>query len=109
MPVLNGDEQHLSRLQHTFKIRSRGKLREPLCVWILHLYLHGRSQKLEMLLTFAGSTCTTSMDCQSHLTGIVKELGLMRVQLVSVLWGIKTDIFASHHLIYVQGKPHVVK
>lgn len=49
------------------------------------------------------------MDCQSHLTGIVKELGLMRVQLVSVLWGIKTDIFASHHLIYAQGKPHVVK
>lgn len=32
----------------------------------------------------------------------------MRVQLVGVLWGVKTDVFASHHLMYVWGKSHVV-
>lgn len=45
------------------------------------------------------------MDCQSHLTGIVKELGLMRVQLVRVLWGVKTNIFGSHHLMNVGRNP----
>lgn len=48
------------------------------------------------------------MDCQSHLTGVVKELGLMRVQLVGVLRGVQSNIFASHHLMYVRRGSHAV-
>lgn len=88
MPVSHRNEQHISRTQHAFQIRSLGKLRELLCVWILHLNLHGKRLKLDIQHIFASSTCTTSMNCQTHLTGIVKQLWLMRVQLVCVLWRI---------------------
>lgn len=45
-----------------------------------------------------------SADCRSHLTGVVKELGLMRVQLVRVLRGVQPNIFASHYL--TEGIPN---
>lgn len=41
-----------------------------------------------------------AMDCQSYLTGIVKQRWLMRVELVRVLRGIKADVFTSHNLMY---------
>lgn len=102
MPVLDGDEQHVSRLQDTFHIRSRGKLREAFSVWILHLHLHGKVQnwKLIYFLSFC-------VNCQSHLTGIVEQLWLMRVKLVCVLGGIQPNVFASHHLC-TKAESHVV-
>lgn len=45
-----------------------------------------------------------SLDFGSHLTGVVEELGLVRVQLIGVLWGVQTDVFASHHLMYARGR-----
>lgn len=46
VPVSHRDEQHFPGLQHALQIRSLGKLREAFRVRILHVHLHGRSQKI---------------------------------------------------------------
>ena len=48
-----------------------------------------------------------SLDCRSHLTGIVEKLRLMRIEFVGVLRGIQADVFASNHLICMQRESHV--
>lgn len=97
MPVSDGDEEHVSRPQHTLQIRSFGEVRVPLSVRILHFHLQQESGKGKNKTSTLHDNVTA--DGQSHLTGVVKELRLMRVELVGVLWGVQADIFASNHLM----------
>lgn len=64
------------------------------------------SENWKCCIIFASSTCSISVDCQSHLTGVVKQLWLMRVQLVCVLWGIQANVFAPDNLMYIQKRSH---
>lgn len=98
MPVLDWDEQDLSRRQDAGQERGLGKLRELLQIRMLHVHLkraqESPAQPPEREWVGGGR----GRSCDAHLAGVVEKVCVMRIQSLRLLWGIQPDVLPSDHL-----------